>query len=417
MRYVLVAEDDPNIALALCTIIKKGVPDTEVIIAENGMEALSVFQKNKIDLVMSDWNMPVMTGGELLSVIRNSENNPSVPFLMLTARADSESVKSAINGDVTEYIVKPFDNAGLLEKVISVLGESESGKESSVEEDVSVYQKIIDLIEIRIKKGYLNFPVLPDIGMKAIRIINNNDNSLDDVAALIRTDQSMSAKIIAVSNSSFYRGRVPIETIESALTRIGLKEAGNIILAFFLRELFKNEKGAFGIRLKHLWEHSLTTAIVAKAIAIALNLPVKERLYAAALLHDIGRLILIPVLRDLKNSNKELTEIVVDEVLSTLHIQIGMDLLKHWDFTPFFINVVRHHHDNEHIYDVNIEVQVVMLADLLSKIMQKTSAELDIEDENVATLMKVVGLNRIEVNKIMSESADEVLRVKRLYNT
>lgn len=417
MKNILVAEDEPNIALALQTIIKKGVKGSKIFVAENGMEALSLFQKNKIDLVLSDWNMPVMSGGELLSVIRSSENNSSVPFLMLTARADSESVRSAINGEVTEYIVKPFNKESLIEKVIVVLdGENKSGDSSRADEE-SVYKKITDLVNIRITKGYLNFPVLPEIGERAMGIVNNDDNSIEDVAALIKSDQSMAGKIMSVANSSFYRGQVPIETVESALTRIGLKEAGNIILALFLRELFVNEKGLFGKRLKALWLHSLTTAVVSKAIASFLGDTNKERIYAVALFHDIGKLMLIPVLKELKAANNEITEVVIDEVLSALHVQVGVDLLKHWDFSVFFINTIKHHHDSCDMSDIKTEVKIIMLADYLSKLMQTSVDALDFDEGVISTLSHDLRIDREAMKKIMSDSEDEVLQVKAFLNS
>jgi len=414
MRHILVAEDEPNIALALQTIIQKGVVNSKVFVAENGMEALSVFQKNKIDLVLSDWNMPVMSGGELLSVIRSSEINSSVPFLMLTARADSDSVRSAIKGDVTEYIVKPFDRESLLEKIISVLNK-DSSIENTNEDGVSVYKKITDLINIRIAKGYLNFPVLQKIGMKAVKIINNDNNSIEDVAELIRADQSMSGKIMSVSNSSFYRGQAPIETIESALTRIGLKETGNIILAFLLRELFKDEKGIFGERLKKLWEHSLTTAVIAKEIASYRGSADIERHYASALFHDIGKLFLIPILKDLKKTNKEITEVVVDEVLSALHVRVGVSLLKQWDFSQFFVSVIRHHHDINDLSEVKPEVKVIMLADNLSKCMINKADELDIEGDVVSNLSHELGVDDAAIKKIMSDSKDKLIEAKMIF--
>jgi len=414
MKNILVAEDEPNIALALQTIIEKGIKDSRVFVAENGMEALSHFQKNKIDLVLSDWNMPVMSGGELLSVIRSSDDNSSVPFLMLTARADSESVRSAITGNVTEYIVKPFDKESLIEKITVVLDVENLSSEDSKEEKTSIYRKVTDLIKVRVTKGYLKFPVLPEIGEKAIEIVNNDDNSIEDVAVLIKTDQSMASKVMSVANSSFYRGQIPIETVESALTRIGLQEAGNVILALFLRDLFVKEKGIYAQRLKDIWQHSLTTAVVAKNIAASLKAVNKERIYAAALFHDIGKLILLPVLKDLKGANSEITEVVSDEVLSALHVQVGVELLKHWDFSVFFINVIRYHHNGE-LSEMKQEVKIIRLADFLSKLMMAQAEELNFDEGVISSLMHELAIDRVVINKIMSESMDEVIKVKKYF--
>ena len=85
--------------------------------AENGQVALDCLKRKKADFVVADWNMPVMTGIELLRAIRADETLKSLPVLMVTAEAKQENIVEAIRAGVSNYIVKPFNAATLLEKL------------------------------------------------------------------------------------------------------------------------------------------------------------------------------------------------------------------------------------------------------------------------------------------------------------
>lgn len=88
-----------------------------VITANNGADAWRILQNQKIDVVISDWNMPVMTGLELLKTLRASASYSNLPVLMMTAETERHQVQVAIEAGVSEYMVKPF-NVGALEAKI-----------------------------------------------------------------------------------------------------------------------------------------------------------------------------------------------------------------------------------------------------------------------------------------------------------
>jgi two-component system chemotaxis response regulator CheY len=85
--------------------------------AENGQRALDELKKRKADFIISDWNMPVMTGLELLKAIRADEALKSTPVLMVTAEAKQENIIAAVQAGVSNYIVKPFNAQTLQEKL------------------------------------------------------------------------------------------------------------------------------------------------------------------------------------------------------------------------------------------------------------------------------------------------------------
>lgn len=120
-NLVAMVVDDFSTMRRIVRKILKDLQFQEVIEAENGAEALKLLKTHKIDLIVSDWNMPTMTGLELLKRVRADERLKGIPFLMVTAEAEKENIVEAIQARVSNYIVKPFSPAVLAEKLAKLI--------------------------------------------------------------------------------------------------------------------------------------------------------------------------------------------------------------------------------------------------------------------------------------------------------
>lgn len=94
---------------------------TDVVEAEDGQEAFARFAAGGIDFIMSDWNMPNMSGIELARAVRGHAAGGSVPIIMVTTRSAHEDIVTAVEAKVNNYILKPFTPATLKEKIDDVL--------------------------------------------------------------------------------------------------------------------------------------------------------------------------------------------------------------------------------------------------------------------------------------------------------
>jgi two-component system chemotaxis response regulator CheY len=97
--------------------ILKQIGFTNIVEADDGANALSIIKQEKIDFVVTDWNMPNMTGLELLKNIRSTEKAKDVPVLMVTAEGLAENVVDAVKAGVDNYVVKPFTAETVQEKI------------------------------------------------------------------------------------------------------------------------------------------------------------------------------------------------------------------------------------------------------------------------------------------------------------
>jgi two-component system chemotaxis response regulator CheY len=113
---VLVVDDFPTMRRIIKNILRQlGI--NNISEAEDGVKAVAILEIDKFDLIISDWNMPNMTGIELLRHVRGSEHLKEIPFLMVTAEAQQENIIEAVKAKVSNYIVKPFTADTLNEKM------------------------------------------------------------------------------------------------------------------------------------------------------------------------------------------------------------------------------------------------------------------------------------------------------------
>lgn len=116
---ILVVDDFSTMRRIIKNILKQ-IGFTNVDEAENGQVALSKLLDGDYDFVVSDWNMPEMSGIELLKSVRSNETIKDLPFLMVTAEAKKENVVEAVKAGVNNYIVKPFTADTLQGKISKI---------------------------------------------------------------------------------------------------------------------------------------------------------------------------------------------------------------------------------------------------------------------------------------------------------
>ncbi|MBN1850790.1 MAG: chemotaxis response regulator CheY [Deltaproteobacteria bacterium] len=118
---ILVVDDFATMRRIVKGVLKQ-LGFTNIIEAEDGTTALEELKKEKVGLIVSDWNMPNMSGLDLLKAVREDGGLKAIPFLMVTAEGQKENVVEAVKAGVSNYIVKPFTPETFNEKLKKVFG-------------------------------------------------------------------------------------------------------------------------------------------------------------------------------------------------------------------------------------------------------------------------------------------------------
>lgn len=113
---ILVVDDFSTMRRIIKNILRQ-LGYNNVVEADDGTTAWDVLNKDRIEFIISDWNMPQMTGIELLRKVRDSDEFGDLPFLMVTAEAQQENIIEAVQAGVSNYIVKPFTADVMKQKI------------------------------------------------------------------------------------------------------------------------------------------------------------------------------------------------------------------------------------------------------------------------------------------------------------
>ncbi len=406
---ILVAEDEENILLALKTIARKHLQCDEVVTCENGQDAWEKLQAEPFSLVISDWNMPLKTGFELLEDMRGNDHTRNVPMLLLTARSDKDSVISALQAGVNDYITKPFDKDILVQKAIKLLAKSVAATAQDVKIDAiqaSPAMSVADEVIKRIKSGENALPVLPELTTKVEELFQREEVELSDLVKVVQTDPGITSKLISISNSPQFRGLSEIKGLDKAIARIGLKMTQNYVLVLAKRGLFKVDEPQYEAILNRIWQHSLATAACAQALAQKLAFNDADSYYTLGLLHDIGKLLVLQTFSDIAKKRADATEQQCIDLMEQVHGEFGALLLTKWKFPSDYQQVARYHEDVDKAAQPNNALYVVALANLIAiqNGFHANSDSISESDINAAAQNLRVGASMIEaVTQQMNE--------------
>jgi two-component system chemotaxis response regulator CheY len=116
---VLIIDDFATMRRILRNILKQ-IGFTNISEADDGKTALKKLKKDNFDLILCDWNMPEMSGLELLNIVRSDDELKNIPFVMVTAEAQKDNIVEAVKAGVSNYVVKPFTAETISEKLQKV---------------------------------------------------------------------------------------------------------------------------------------------------------------------------------------------------------------------------------------------------------------------------------------------------------
>lgn len=194
-----------------------------------------------------------------------------------------------------------------------------------------------------------DLPATPTIIASLMNLTSDINSDIEKIIKNLMSDQSLTARVLKLANSSFYGRAKAVATLHEAIVLLGFNTLRSLVLATSTHSLFQD--GNQNDVQDKLWEHSLATAIASRMLAEKSGLPHVEEAFIAGLLHDIGKLVLTQKVADdykeviSKVEADHLSFIdVEDERFGFNHADVALLLLDKWSFPPEIVNSVYEHH-------------------------------------------------------------------------
>ncbi len=192
-----------------------------------------------------------------------------------------------------------------------------------------------------IQQNRITLPTLPEVALRVRDAVEKESSTAHQIADMVATDTALSARLLQVANSPLYRGRVPIESIQVAITRLGLKLVRSLVVSLAMKQIFQATSDNMDRRLRALWEESVQIAAISRVLAQSFSHLDKDQAMLAGLIHNIGCLPILTMAEsypDLLADNQQL-----DSFLQNLNPIIGKQILVTWGFSDALVNVVEHY--------------------------------------------------------------------------
>jgi putative nucleotidyltransferase with HDIG domain len=264
----------------------------------------------------------------------------------------------------------------------------------------------------RIIRDTKSLPTLPGVIAKLGSLADNNKISVQEMARVVSSDQVLSAKVLRLVNSAFYGFSGRVSTVSNALILLGVNVVKSLAISSSIFEIM--EKNVVG-----LWEHSMGVALAANVITKRLKLPEPEETSTAALLHDIGKVIIkIKLQEDYGHLAKSIEEKGLmmregeREFLDTDHAEIGEWLAQTWLLPEKLSEPIACHHNVEKSVIHQTKTSVVHVADVFIK-----ASGFGFSGDNIVPRIQPIAWNKLGFSEqllesIIEEVEDKLVEVK-----
>ena len=215
------------------------------------------------------------------------------------------------------------------------------------------------------------FPSMPRAGIKLRALLAEEDVSVDKIEEILRHDPGLATNVLRLANSAFFGLRKKVGTLKHAVMLLGVKRFAQIAVSASMSKTMDKAVEGYDLSPGDLWIHSIAVSNIAESLARQKKCGGTNDVFTPALLHDMGKLVLNPFVKDERENIKRLTtqgiplEIAEHMVLGTDHAEIGAMILARWSFPDDIVNAVRWHHNPERINDSTKKSDFVYLSNML----------------------------------------------------
>lgn len=396
---VLFVDDEKNILKSLKRAFLHS--NFEVFTALGGEEGLKVLERERIDIVVSDYKMPGLNGLQFLAIVM--ERFPTVYRTILSGFVEEEIVlRSIVSGLTLSYFVKPWEDKVLEERILHILG---------------VKKRLNNETLTNCINSIKNLPVLPDIYYKLMDCIKR-DLPMKNFYNIVKSDVAVTTKILQLANSAFFQRREEL-SLERAIIYLGIHVIKSIVFTLSLTHFTKWELHQLNMLRGFTLHSNLVNFYFTKVYHYRHKDGIKEYLSTAGLIHDIGKIILLQYfperleeIIELQKKNLQLDFFQSECALgyhNSSHCELGAYFLDSWNFPDYDVEIALFHH-TPHEASSRFR-DIIEILEFTDKLVNYASISIENPDF-IYPDISLEGMNSQEIQKIYDEIRKDIMKSK-----
>jgi two-component system cell cycle response regulator len=308
-------------------------------------------------------------------------------------------------------------------------GDSEVKAESGLimtERDNNKLEHIKQAAQAILKNESLNLQLVPAIAVKLVNLTYDPDVRIEALASIIETDPALAVKVLQTINSAAFCMPVKITSIRRSVNLLGVDEVRRIALTMLLfSKMIQRKSGRFDFLF--FWQHCLFVAELSRRIAAALRHPDPEMVYAAGLLHDIGKLALeihgkltySQFIDSLHNSSHPMLE-EETHFFGISHAEMGLALCLEWRLPMPITGTVFHHHvmpdSDSPFYPYRTEIAIVAFANYIAWLQGISSTSHTGPPQLSPLVFEWLPVDTLELDGLLEETDKAMCDARKFYN-
>ena len=269
-----------------------------------------------------------------------------------------------------------------------------------------------------------DLPTLPTVALEVTRLLDDPSSTPRQITEVIKADQAITSKILKLVNSPYYGIRGGVTTVEKAVTFLGYNTIFQLLIGVSVLE-FSRLGGNAGLDVREFWKHSLGVAVASEVIGVRAGLAEPRELFAAGLLHDLGKLALAKI------SNKRFDEAIAlarkdgrtlrdaeREVGLPTHDKVGGALAERWRIPMALRAAISQHHQAYELRMQSVakalqpQVDVVVLANAVCRRWEIGDGGDQVIPDIDKALVDRLGLTVVGLDQVKGEIARLVEKSK-----
>ncbi len=255
-----------------------------------------------------------------------------------------------------------------------------------------------------------SFPGMPVAVTKVLSLLDDPNVSATEIEDAIRFDPGLTANILKMVNSAYFGLVAEVGSVKQAVILLGMKRLVQIVMTSCVTAIMNKKVVGYDLPSGELWRHSIAVSVAAEGLVKELKISSPEEVFTAALLHDVGKLILGEyVSEDIQQIEDHAArgipfQSAEHEVLGTDHAEIGALILKHWRLPKEIVDAVRWHHDPDVAEEQSVLIDVVHVADVLCLMIGIGVGREGVHYEPSTAVTKRLGLTIDHLEMIASQT-------------
>ena len=266
-----------------------------------------------------------------------------------------------------------------------------------------------------------NLTPIPAVVNQIMAAAEKPDSSMAEIAEIIMYDPSITANILKMCNSAYFNLPRKINSVHDAVTMMGMEQVIDIVLLKSGAENLQTGQKGYGLHEGELWKHAVSSALIARNLAEKKGSQHKQMIFTAALLKDIGKVILD---RFISDSYQKINDLVTNKgcsfreaekkVIGIDHAELGGIIAKMWDFSPKMVFMIRNHHMNNEAAKDDLETQILYVADNVCMMMGIGGGSDGLAYRFHKDVLKKLGISPIDLQSIIASFGEEMQKVEDL---